>query len=141
MANEDSKVDFLTATALFDEQEYLCGYTEGRLDVNDDDNADSNHKKASKMGFLKGYAISLETNFYKEIVKESSQSSSVQSERIQKKVRSVIDTVDKLGISNNETIDYEEEIGKIRSNFKAISSNMIVASFSKIKDGDQKKSW
>ena len=141
MANDDSKVDFLTATALFDEQEYLCGYKEGQLDADVDDDVDSNHKEASKMGFLKGYAISLETSFYKEIVKESLPSLSVQSERIQKKARSVIDAVDRLGTSNNATIDYDEEIGKIRSNFKAISNSMMVNSFSKIKDGNQKKSW
>lgn len=127
--------DFLTAAALFDEQEYSCGYNEGRLDADDV----GYQSEARKMGFLKAYAISLETRFYKEIVKEPP--SQVQSERIQKKIGSLIDAVDKIGTINDQALDYEEEVSKIRSTFKSLSGSTVVSSFSKIKDIDQKKSW
>lgn len=139
MVDEHKDKDFLTSSVLFHEHEFLIGYNEGKLDAEVDNNV-YDHKETNKFGFMKGFSISLETNFYKEIAKVSLPE--VQNnERIKKKINSVIDAVDKLGSSNNQSIDYDEEVQKIRSTFKILSSSMLVNNFSKVKDESQKKSW
>jgi len=114
---------------------YNEGKNEGIKDAMNDKEA---YEEGERLGYLKGFAISLEMEYYSTILLKAKENANL-NERERKRCDKILEKIKSFPIENDDEFDFDTKINEVRSLYKSLGKLVIPFDYHSPDDSEKKE--